>query len=782
MRYEINRDLPILIISISDGDVQLKNSYEEIKEERILNDYHFIDSYTIEDALVTLRKESGIRCVIIDDNDFPGQEGCSKQIQDIIRVIRKKNYSIPIFLSSRTPILGRLPMAIIREIHEYININQDTPTFIAGRLHLAIRQYTENLLPPYFSALKSYATDSPYYWDCPGHQGGVAYLKHPVGREFINFFGENIMRADIGIATPEMGDWLEHKGAPGASEKRAAALFGADKTYYVTGGSSQSNQIVGHSLPLKEKVVLVDRNCHKSVNHELTITQANPVYFQPSRNGFGLIGPIPPEQFEAQSISQKINDSVFASQMEDPLPVYAIITNCTYDGLIYDVTAITRTLSDSVPRIKFDEAWYAYAKFHPLYRGRFAMDVPTDKEKGPTLYAVQSTHKMLAAFSSASMIHIRNSRRAPVNYENFNQSFMMHGTTSPFYPIIASIDVATAMMEGEAGKTLLDEAINDALNFRKTMVNVADKEKEDNPDGWFFGVWQPTMLLQEGKPVSFTSIPNSILARDASCWVLREGECWHGFNGLPDGYAMLDPIKVTITCPGLNAQGKISTFGIPAPVVSKYLGTQRIIPARNGDYNILILFALGSTQGKWNTLIDLLMVFKRHYDDNTQLSSVLPDVAASASRYQNMGLGDLCRAIHQANIELDIARLSELACTAETIPVLSPSQAYEHLVADNTELVAVAKIRNRTLAVMITPYPPGIPLIMPGEIITSESQPIVDYLVALQIFGQQFPGFEHELQGVEIDEKGGYWVRCIKEDALRRVPLAFEALPAPQSS
>jgi len=207
----------------------------------------------------------------------------------------------------------------------------------------------------------------------------------------------------------------------------------------------------------------------------------------------------------------------------------------------------------------------------------------------------------------------------------------------------------------------------------------------------------------------------------------------------------------------------MSDFGIPAPVVAKYLDTQRIIPARNGDYTILVLFALGSTQGKWNTLIDMLMMFKHHHDGNTPLVSILPDVAASSCGYQDMGLGDLCRAIHQANVELKIAELSELACAAETISVLTPSQAYECLIADNTELIKVAEISNRTLGVMITPYPPGIPLIMPGEKVTAESQAIVDYLVALQTFGQRFPGFEHELQGVEVDENGVYWVRCIKE-------------------
>ncbi|MES3576161.1 Orn/Lys/Arg decarboxylase N-terminal domain-containing protein [Enterobacter cloacae] len=762
-----NQNTPVLIISLGARAMDENDAIVRMTNALSQHDYSFFHAVTEAQSFSLVREVMDTGAVILhcgDPVDF-------SLLSRLIKAIRARNSHIPVFISATKPVLGGIPADVVSEIHEYINLNEDTAEFISGRIHLAIQNYLVNLLPPYFSALKNYATDSPYYWDCPGHQGGVAYLKHPVGRAFFDFFGENLMRADIGIATPEMGDWLEHKGVPGASEARAARLFGADRTFYVTGGSSQSNQIIGHSLPLKDKVVLVDRNCHKSVNHELTISQGNPVYFQPSRNGYGIIGLISPEQFTSYNIRKKLDKSILCKKLTDREPAYAIITNCTYDGLIYDATAVTHQLADSVPRIKYDEAWYAYAKFHPLYRGRFAMDIPED-ENLPTLYAVQSTHKMLAAFSSASMIHIKNSERAPVDYEVFNQTFMMHGTTSPFYPVIASIDVATSMMEGAPGTTLIDDAIRDAISFRKTMLAIAKNIHDENPSDWFFGVWQPEKAFYEGKMTSLENVPDDVLSRDASCWTLRSEEEWHGFGPLPDDYAMLDPIKVTITCPGINIHGEMAEFGIPAPVVSKFLDTQRIIPARNGDYNILILFALGSTLGKWNTFIDLLLLFKHHHDKNTPLSIVLPDVCASDPCYQAMGLGDLCRAIHQANIELNIAPLLEQACSAETLPVMSPSRAYEFLVADNTERVPVHELHNRTVAVMVTPYPPGIPLIMPGEKITHESKAIVDYLVALQTFDQRFPGFEHELQGVEIDEEGNYCVRCIRKDDICLSPNA----------
>src|SRR5208283_2791474 len=167
--------------------------------------------------------------------------------------------------------------------------------------------------------------------------------------------------------------------------------------------------------------------------------------------------------------------SPFAAGAASKQPTYAVVTNSTYDGFCYDVVRVVQELAPSVPRVHFDEAWYAYAKFHPLYRGRFGMDVPNDMPNRPLIFAVQSTHKMLAAFSMASMIHVKLSPRAPLEFDQFNEAFMMHGTTSPFYPLIASLDVAAAMMEEPAGPTLMNETIQDAISFRKAMSSVAHR-------------------------------------------------------------------------------------------------------------------------------------------------------------------------------------------------------------------------------------------------------------------------------------------------------------------
>lgn len=324
-----------------------------------------------------------------------------------ISLFRKRNPTTPIILLSEENITDNVSINILKEVSEYIYLYSETATFTANRIYTLIHRYAESLLPPYFKTLKDFTEDGDYYWDCPGHMGGMAYLKHPIGIEFINFFGENMMRADIGVATAEMGDYLIHAGPSKTSEEIAAELFGADWTFYGVSGSSGSNRIVAQGAIGADEIVVVDRNCHKSLNHGLTLSQGRPVYLKPTRNGYGLIGPIPTKRLTQASISKLIKESPLAEGAISPEPTYAVVTNCTYDGFCYNVNDVVKNLATSVPRIHFDEAWYAYARFHPLYKNRFAMDVSEDIPNRPTLFAVQSTHKMLPSLSMASMIHVK---------------------------------------------------------------------------------------------------------------------------------------------------------------------------------------------------------------------------------------------------------------------------------------------------------------------------------------------------------------------------------------
>lgn len=767
--------LPVLIIA----NEKYGNGSASDKAMRRLRDaihehgYETTLATTPEDGLAIVVSDPGFGCVFLDW-DLPGGSHFSEHAaEDIIKSIRSRNKNLPIFLIAEKTLVSDLPPEVIKEIHEYVYLYQDTAAFIAGRVDFAVRRYYEALLPPYFRELKKFTEDAAYSWDAPGHMGGVAYLKHPVGMEFHKFFGENIMRADIGISTVELGDWLEHIGPPGESERNAARIFGADHTFYVLGGSSTSNRIVCQGAIGVDDMVVVDRNCHKSLNHGLTISGARPVYLKPTRNGYGMIGLIPPSSFEPEYINDLIEKSPLTAGAVSRKPTYAVVTNCTYDGFCYDVNRIVDLLGQSVDRIHFDEAWYAYARFHPLYRGRFSMDVPITSND-PTLFAVQSTHKMLPAFSMASMIHMKKGKRSP-DFDVFNEAFMMHGTTSPFYPMIASIDVATTMMDEPAGSTMMHETVLDSIGLRKAIASVVRKfaaNREEN--NWFFSCYQPDKVTdpRTRESYNFVDAPDDLLANESSCWILKPGDAWHGFKDdcLGEDYCLLDPTKVTIICPGISPDGKFSDWGIPGAILTRFLDSRRIEIARTGDYTVLVLFSVGSSKGKWGTLLETLIEFKHLYDCNATVSEVLPELVAEYPEYclfndkRPMTLKDLCQKMHEEMRKLKLPRLLYDACNDIPETVLSSAKTYQKLIRGETEKVKVEEVANRICGHLLVPYPPGIPILMPGERLGDKDSPHVKFLLKLQEFGQMFPGFGHEIHGIEVDKDGVFSMRCVIED------------------
>jgi arginine decarboxylase len=761
----------VLLIASDDGgtDSVSDRAMERLCDAIKAEDYEVVRTSTPEDGLALVRSDPSHSAILLDWDLPEDHQFDERAALKIIRAVRRRNKKVPIFLIADRTLVSDLPLEVVKQVHEYIHLFGDTPAFIANRVDFAVERYNEQLLPPYFRELKKYTDQGAYSWDAPGHMGGVAFLKHPVGMEFHRFFGENLMRSDLGISTAPLGSWLDHIGPAGESERNAARVFGADWTFYVLGGSSTSNQIVGHGVIGQEDIVLADANCHKSICHSLTVTGARPVYFKPTRNGYGMIGLVPIHRFTKEHIQQLIAKSPFSKDALSQQPTYAVVTNSTYDGLCYDVQRVVEELSPSVPRIHFDEAWYAYAKFHPIYRGRFAMDVTEDMPDRPLIFAVQSTHKMLPAFSMASMIHIKLSDRAPLEFDQFNESFMMHGTTSPFYPMIASMDVATAMMDEPAGPTLMTETIQDAISFRKAMSSIAHRLKAaNNGDGWFFRLYQPDQVTNplDDQTYLFEQAPDSLLSQSSACWTLKPGEDWHGFadEDIDDDYCMLDPTKVTILMPGIDSRGRSADWGIPAAILTEFLDARRVEIARTGDYTVLILFSVGTSKGKWGSLLETLFEFKRLYDNDGTLHEALPElVAKHPIRYGSMTLKELSDEMHAAMRELNLTGLLHEACDVDHEPVLTPAQTYQKLVRNGTERVPVDQMAGRITGVMLVPYPPGIPVRMPGERLGGPESPTIRLLKALQEFGKRFPGFEREVHGIEVDPEGDYSARCVIE-------------------
>lgn len=677
-----------------------------------------------------------------------------KLLEEMLAAKRARNDRLPIFLFGDERTAETVPATILKHANAFMHLFEDSPEFLARVIARSAQSYLDRLPPPMFKALMDYTLQASYSWHTPGHGGGVAFRKSPVGTLFYNFFGENTLRSDVSVSVGSLGSLLDHTGPIAEGERNAARIFGADATLFVVGGTSTSNKIVWHGVVGRGDLVLCDRNCHKSILHSLIMTGATPIYLVPSRNGLGIIGPISKDQFTPESIRAKIAANPFAQETSGRVRLM-VMTNSTYDGLCYNIDAIKASLADEVEVLHFDEAWYAYANFHEFYDGYHGISStqPTRSEKAIT-FATQSTHKLLAAWSQASMIHVQHAQTRKLDMTRFNEAFMMHTSTSPQYGIIASCDVAAAMMEQPAGRALVQETIDEALGFRRAMAAV----REQLGGTWWFEVWQPDGMAQ---------VPSA----ERSAWVLRPGDRWHGFENLAADHVMVDPIKVTILSPGLSADGTMQEHGIPAAVITKFLSARRIEIEKTGLYSFLVLFSMGITKGKWSTLVTELLNFKDLYDSNAPLDRVLPAlIEAYPQAYSGMGLRDLCDAIHRIYKDDKVPQAQRDIYTVLPEMAQRPAETYDHLVKGRVEGVEIDHLMGRVLAVMIVPYPPGIPVIMPGERLTAATRSIQDYLLYAREFDRKFPGFETDIHGLRFEpgpDGRRYLVDCVVQAAER---------------
>jgi arginine/lysine/ornithine decarboxylase len=305
------------------------------------------------------------------------------------------------------------------------------------------------------------------------------------------------------------------------------------------------------------------------------------------------------------------------------------------------------------------------------------------------------------------------------------------------------------MMEPPGGTALVEESILEALDFRRAMRKVDDEYGKD----WWFKVWGPDQLVEDG------------IGR-AEDWIIKaEGRTakWHGFGKLADGFNMLDPIKATIVTPGLDLNGRFDQQGIPASIVTKFLSEHGVIVEKTGLYSFFIMFTIGITKGRWNSLLTALQQFKDDYDRNQHLWRVLPEFCQKHRTYERMGLKDLCQHVHSLYAKHDVARLTTEMYLSDLTPAMKPSDAYAQIAHRNTERVPIDALEGRITTSLVTPYPPGIPLLIPGEVFNRK---IIDYLKFSREFNKQCPGFESDIHGL-VEEKDAqgvthYFADCVK--------------------
>ncbi len=656
----------------------------------------------------------------------------------IPHLVFKINDQLPVFAFSLAHTAKDLDTNdLLFNLHfiDYANYSESS---VVDHMERAINEYLDKILPPFTKALMDYTKRNKYPYCTPGHLGGSAFLKSPAGAVFYDFYGPKLFESDVSVSMTELGSLLDHSGPHQMAEEYMAKTFDADRSFIVTNGTSTANKIVGMSICYQGETVLVDRNTHKSIAHLLMMMDVAPLYLKPTRNAYGIIGGIAKEEFTKESIHRKIDESnAFAKKIGNDTqykwPCYALITNSTYDGILYKTNYITETLD--VKNIHFDAAWIAHAPFDPIYKGLYGMSSNPPKEK--TIFETQSLHKLLAAFSQASVIHIKGKYDEAL----MNEAFMLHSSTSPFYPMVASCEMSAAMMRGASGRFLMRSSLSLAMDFRYEIK----KLHKQNSSGWFFDVWQPDQFDHNPR-----------------CWPLNPSNSWHGFHDLDSDHLFLDPIKVTILTPGIE-NGKLADFGIPASILAKYLEDHGIIVEKTGPYSLLFLFSIGIDNAQSLKLLSELMEFKKEFDANFTIQKMLPGLyKEDPVLYKKMRVQELAEKIHDIHKECQLTSLLVKAFDVHPKQMMTPYQAYQELVRGNIEICKLKDVKNRTCVEMILPYPPGIPLIFPGEMIDDESYDILEFLLTLCKIGNQFTGFSTNIHGAWQEDDGEYYVKVIK--------------------
>ena len=659
------------------------------------------------DLVRVVENNARLAGVVIDWEDSP-QELC-QQIHDF-------NEYLPVFAFSSSNSVTDATFQQLSLNVEFFEYEISNAADIAVTISQKVEEYEKAVTPPLTRALMNFAKEGKYTFCTPGHMSGTAFQHSPVGALFYDFFGANTFKADVSVSVGELGSLLDHSGPHRDAEKYIAETFNADRSYIVTNGTSTANKIIGLYSAPAGSTVLIDRNCHKSLTHLMMMSNVIPIYLRPTRNAYGILGGIPQSEFKHETIEKRVKETPNATW-----PVHAVVTNSTYDGLFYNTGFIKNTLD--VKSIHFDSAWVPYTNFSPIYQGLAGMS--GGRTEGKVIYETQSTHKLLAAFSQASMIHVKGE----INEATFNEAFMMHTSTSPFYPIVASTETAAAMMRGNVGHRLIDESIDRAIRFRKEI-----KRLREESDSWFFDVWQPENIGTK------------------ECWELKPEDKWHGFRNIDQEHMYLDPIKVTLLTPGLNGDGTMAERGIPASIVEK-----------TGPYNLLFLFSFGIDNTKAMGLLRELCNFRRDYDRNLEIKEAIPSLyKKDPSFYDGMRLQELAQGIHKLIVEHDLPNMMFHAF--ETLPkmVMTPFDAFQRELNGEVEEVRIQDMQDKVNANMILPYPPGVPLVMPGEMLTADNRAVLDFMLMLCEIGEHFPGFETDIHGAYRQPDGSYTVKVLK--------------------
>ncbi len=683
-------------------------------------------------------------CIPINETDFTniGAVVVSASEMDVLDNEQIRSFGIPVIVMVVDP--SHTISFDIERIGAVIDVTSNSINDYKGTIEQIVASYEALILPPFFKALSDYVGDNNAQFDCPGHQGGQFFAKHPTGRAFYDFFGDHIFRADLCNADVKLGDLLIHEGHAHDAQAHAAAVYNADKTYFVLNGTSSANKVVLNALLTPGDIILYDRNNHKSICHGgLVMSGATPIYLETARNPFGSIGGILEHCFDESYIRNLIGEKDPNKAKADRPIRLAVIQLGTYDGTIYNARQVVDKIGHLCDYIFFDSAWVGYEQFIPMMKDCS----PLLLELGPNdpgILVTQSVHKQQAGFSQTSQIHKKDKhikgQDRYVDHKRFNNSFMMHASTSPFYPLFASLDVNAKIHEGELGKQLWRECIELGIDARKSVLRRCKYLRPLVPPVVHGKKWE------EGNTQE--------MANDVSYFAFEPNAKWHSFKGYGEGQYFIDPCKFQLITPGINVEtGAYEDFGIHANILANYLRENRIIPEKCDLNTILFLMTPAESKEKMDALVDQLVRFEELIDRNAPMEEVLPSIYYShLDKYKGYHIRQLCQEMHDFYKDRNVSTLQQRLFSKAYFPeyVMNPQEANFEFQRNKGELVPLDEVEGRIALEGALPYPPGVLCVQPGE---RWSRTACDYFLALEEGINQLPGFAPEIQGVYLIEQ-----------------------------
>jgi arginine decarboxylase len=756
---------------ISEQDeIDLKSRVNELRDPKESFTYGIVVQRTFQDAMITLLFNCNIQAVVIRyAPPFQSKEGIAEHILPYVQNILDLNYE-----SNEQEELGPILCDLIKEYRPEIDTYYVTDTSLSElqdstlksfkrifyrsedlqEIHLSIMQgIRDRYETPFFTALKEYSQKPTGVFHAMPISRGNSVFKSRWIQDFGEFYGRNMFLAETSATSGGLDSLLQPTSSLKKAQEMASEAYGSQNTYFVTNGTSTANKIVMQALVQPGDVVLIDRDCHKSHHYGLVLSGACPVYLDAYPiEKYSMYGAVP-----LAHIKQKLLILKDAGRLDKVKML--LLTNCTFDGIVYNVEKVMQEILAIKPDMIFlwDEAWFAFAGFTYTYKQRTGMfsasklfnKYKTNKYKAeyekhikslkvgelplmpdPKLvkirvYSTQSTHKTLSSFRQGSMIHIWDEDFRRKSESTFLEAYMTHTSTSPNYQMLASLDVGRRQVQFE-GFEMVEKSIELAMVFR---AKVNDNEQLNK----YFDV----LTVHDFIPDEYrhTGLVEFYDKKDG--WNRME-KAWQ-----QDEF-VLDPTKITLNVGRSGVDG--DTFK------NKYLMDKFNIQINKTSRNsVLFMTNIGTTRGSMTYLINALLKISKELDEEfrslnnqeqkilearihslTQDVPPLPDFSRFHPSFQAVpGVpgGNLREAYFLAYDENNFDYIALKNC-------ISTIESGKKLVASS----------------FVIPYPPGFPILVPGQIVSKE---IIEFMLALDV---------SEIHGYRAD----LGLRVFKESILDR--------------